>query len=156
MDAIQFESALHIHEAHHNGFALSTDPARLNLDVVLHFLSEESYWAKGMPRSLLCKAIANSIPIGVYDSKGAQVGFGRVITDRALFAYLRDVFVIASARGKGIGTFIAREAIAHPELADVRRWMLATQDAHGVYRKVGFEPVESPNWYMALNRSPAT
>jgi GNAT superfamily N-acetyltransferase len=152
MHDIQPAPALRIHEARHEGFLLSTDPSRLDIAVIHSFLTEDSYWAKGIDRALLCKAISGSIPIGVYDSSGAQVGFARVITDRALFAYLRDVFVVSTARGRGLGTFIAREAVAHPDLADVRRWMLATQDAHGLYEKVGFKPVEDPNWYMALNR----
>lgn len=140
------------HEWSRDGYTVSTDRARLDMDVIARFLAEQSYWSPGIARDLVEKAIAGSMPFGLYDPSGAQAGFARVVTDGALFAYLRDVFVIEEHRGKGLGTWLAEAAVNHPDLATVRGWMLATADAHEVYAKVGFHPLKRPDWYMQIIR----
>lgn len=134
------------------GYTISTDRQRLDMDLVTRFLSEEAYWSSGLARDLIEKAIQGSLAFGLFDGTGAQVGFARVVTDGALFAYLRDVFVLPAHRGKGLGTWLAQVAVDHPDLATVKGWMLATEDAHGVYAKVGFHPLNRPDWYMQIVR----
>jgi GNAT superfamily N-acetyltransferase len=131
-------------------FTISTDPGRIDLDVVHGYLSE-SYWAPGIPRELVARSIANSLPFGIYHGP-AQVGFARVITDRATFAYLADVFVLEEERGRGLGKWLMEVIMAHPELQGLRRWMLATRDAHGLYRQHGFEEVANPQALMQILR----
>jgi GNAT superfamily N-acetyltransferase len=115
---------------------LSDDRAELQLDMIHGFLST-SYWSPGIPRSFVERAIAHSWCVGAYDD-GAQVGFARLVTDRATFAYLADVFVLPHARGRGISKAMVAFFTDHPELQNLRRWMLATRDAHGVYEGFGF------------------
>jgi GNAT superfamily N-acetyltransferase len=141
-----------IHEWRKDGYTASTDPARLDLGVVHGFLSREAYWSPGIARDLVESAIRGSLTIGLYDPGGAQVGFARIITDATLFAYLRDVFVLAPHRGKGLGLWLAELAIAHPDLAGVRKWMLSTSDAHSLYARLGFQPLSQPEVYMQLQR----
>lgn len=124
-----------------DGYSLSTDRSRLDLDLIARFLAEEAYWSSGMPRPLLERALSGSLPIGIYAPDGAMAGFGRVVTDFAVFAYLRDVFVLRAHRGKGLSVWLARDIRNHPELATVTTWMLATRDAHAVYAKAGYAPV---------------
>lgn len=131
-------------------FTISDDPSRIDLDVVHGYLSE-SYWAPGIPRELVARSIANSLPFGIYRGS-AQVGFARVITDRATFAYLADVFVLEAERGRGLGKWLMEIITAHPELQGLRRWMLATRDAHGLYRQHGFEAVANPEALMQILR----
>ena len=135
-----------------DGYTISTDQQRLDMDMVTRFLSEEAYWSPGLPRDLIEKAITGSMAFGLYDAKGAQAGFARVITDGALFAYLRDVFVLKAHRGRGLGIWLAQVAVDHPDLATVKGWMLATDDAHGLYAKLGFHPLKRPDWYMQIVR----
>ena len=144
--------SLPVSEWTRDGYTISTDHQRLDMDMVTRFLSEEAYWSPGLPRDLIEKAIAGSMAFGLYDAEGAQAGFARVVTDGALFAYLRDVFVLEAHRGKGLGTWLAQVAVDHPDLATVKGWMLATDDAHGVYAKVGFHPLKRPDWYMQIVR----
>jgi len=135
---------------------ISTDPGRLDLDVVHGFLSH-SYWAEGIPRQTVLRSIAHSIPFGLYQEteRGeAQVGFARAVSDHATFAYLADVFVLDAHRGHGLGIWLVECIVAHPELQSLRRWMLATKDAHGVYTELGFAPLPDPNGYMELRRQP--
>ena len=139
------------HEWHKDGYVASTDPRRLDLDVLHGFLAEP-YWSRGVARETLAQALRGSLTIGLYDRQGAQAGFARIITDGAMFAYLRDVFVLADHRGKGLGQWLAQLALAHPALGSVRRWMLATGDAHGLYARLGFEPLRNPESYMQLRR----
>lgn len=122
---------------------------RLQVDVIHGFLVE-SYWAKGISRALVERAVAGSLCFGVYDLEtgGAQVGFARVITDRATFAYLADVFILESHRGRGLATRLMDAVIAHPALQGLRRWMLATRDAHGLYERYGFTPLAVPVRFM--------
>ena len=140
---------------------VSTDVARLDLDAIHDFLSRESYWASGIPRAVLERAVAGSLCFGAYD-RGAQVGFARVVTDAATFAYLCDVFVLEPHRGRGIGTWLLECVLAHPSLQGLRQIALATRDAHALYRRFGFTTVAVPPSYMHIVRphapegSPAT
>lgn len=131
-----------------NGCVISDDPARLDVDLIHRYLSQESYWAKGIPRALAVKSIAHSLPFGIYLADGSQVGFARVITDRATFAYLADVFVLPPHRGLGLTKGLMETIGAHPDLQGLRRWLLATQDAHGLYRRYGFQPLSQPERLM--------
>src|SRR5579863_2665122 len=123
-------------EQERGGCLISTDPARLNLDVIHGFLST-AYWSKNIPRSIVERAVRNSLCFGVY-ADGEQVGFARVITDRATFAYIADVFIVETHRGRGFSKFMMGAIKAHPDLQGLRRWSLATRDAHGLYSQFGF------------------
>jgi GNAT superfamily N-acetyltransferase len=128
------------------GYDISLDPARLQLDVIHGFIAR-SYWAREMPRETLARAIANSVCVGAYRD-GVQVGFARVVTDRATFAYLADVFVLPDHGGKGLARALVTALHDHPELQGLRRWMLATSDAHGVYAALGWQPIAQPELFM--------
>jgi GNAT superfamily N-acetyltransferase len=130
---------------------ISTDPTRIDLDVVYGFLST-SYWAQKRTRQVVERSIANSIPFGAY-SAGRQVAFARVVTDRAVFAYLADVFVVREFRGRGISKALMRAILAHPDLAGVTMILLRTRDAHGLYAQFGFETLPDPDETMALRRT---
>ncbi len=117
-------------------YELSTDFARLDLQAIHAYLTR-SYWSPGIPLEIVERAARNSLCFGVY-TQGAQVGFARVVTDCATFAYLCDVYVLEAHRGRGLSKWMMREAMAHPALAGARRVMLATRDAHGLYRQSGF------------------
>jgi GNAT superfamily N-acetyltransferase len=131
-----------------DGYTISTDPARLDVDVIHRYLSGEAYWSRGVPRPVVERAIAGSLCFGLYDAGGAQVGFARVVTDRATFAYLADVFVLKAHRRKGLSKRLMAAAIAHPDLQGLRRWLLATRDAHGLYAQFGFTPLANPERIM--------
>lgn len=131
---------------------ISCDPRRLNLDVVYEWL-RGSYWSPNIRRDVVERAFANSLVAGAYVD-GVQVGIARAVTDRATFAWLCDVFVAEPARGRGVATSLVRALIEHPELTTVRRWALATRDAHAVYRPLGFSPAD-PSVWMALSPDPA-
>ncbi|MFJ9087212.1 GNAT family N-acetyltransferase [Streptomyces sp. NPDC102384] len=134
-----------------DGYAISTDPARIDTDRVHAWLSEDAYWALGRPRAQQDKALAGSLNFGVYDAaSGEQVAYARVVTDEATFAWLCDVYVDRSVRGKGIGKAMVTAIRDHLEPLGIRRALLATQDAHGVYEEVGFKPLEHPDQWMAL------
>ncbi|MDR6669758.1 GNAT family N-acetyltransferase [Rhizobium sp. 1399] len=135
-----------------DGYTVSTDRDRLDMDMIGRFLAEEAYWSPGVSRDLVEKAIAGSMPFGLYGPDGAQAGFARVVTDGSLFAYLRDVFVLSAHRGKGLGKWLAESAINHPDLATVKGWMLATSDAHELYAKLGFHALKQPDKYMQIIR----
>jgi GNAT superfamily N-acetyltransferase len=138
-------------ERRHGEYVVSTDPARLDLDVIHDFLTN-CYWAKGIPRDLLARSIEHSLCFGVYDGNGTQVGFARVVSDLATVAYLGDVFVLESHRGRGLSKFLMECVTQHPALQNLRRWILLTRDAHGLYAQFGFTPVKSPERYMELHR----
>lgn len=129
-------------------YEIDDDPERLDLDVV-HAFIHGSYWAEGVPRHVVERAVANSLNLGLYDDQG-QVGFTRVVTDRATFAWVCDVFVLAEHRGRGLGHWMIETLRAHPDLAGIRRFMLATADAHQVYADCGFTPVSDPSRYMEI------
>jgi len=130
---------------------ISTDPDRLDLDVIHRWLSEESYWAQGRPRELMQRSFDNSICFGAYLGD-RQVGFARVVTDRATFAWLADVFILDAYRGRGYGKTLVAAVLAHPELQGLRRWMLGTKDAHGLYAQNGFTPVPAGRFMERLIR----
>jgi GNAT superfamily N-acetyltransferase len=120
---------------------------RMDVDVIHRYLSEESYWAKGIPRDVVERSIANSFCFGAFDDR-QQIAFARVITDYATFAYLADVFVLPSHRGRGISKQLMQAIITHPRLAGLRRWHLVTRDAQGLYAQFGFEPLDVPERHM--------
>jgi len=117
-------------------YTISTDRRRLDLDVIHRFLAS-SYWAQGRALERVVKSIEQSLPFGIYHGE-VQVGFARVLTDYVVVAYLADVFVLEAHRGKGLGAWLVGVVTSHPELRQVRRWLLGTRDAHELYRKFGF------------------
>ncbi|WP_330303279.1 MULTISPECIES: GNAT family N-acetyltransferase [unclassified Streptomyces] len=135
------------------GYEISADTSRIDVDRVHHWLSTDAYWALGRPRDKQRRAIAGSLNFGVYDNtSGEQVAYARIVTDEATFAWLCDVYVAPSVRGKGLGTALVAAARDHLEPLGLRRILLATHDAHGVYAKLGFEPLARPDQWMALTR----
>jgi GNAT superfamily N-acetyltransferase len=128
-------------------YVISTDPARLNLTVIHAYLSTSSYWAAGRPREVMRRAIENSLPFGVFWG-AEQIGFARVVTDYATFAWLADVFVLPAHQGRGIGKWLMGVIVDHPRLQGLRRWILATRDAHGLYAGFGFTGLHAPELFM--------
>jgi GNAT superfamily N-acetyltransferase len=129
-------------------FEISTDRARLDIALV-HGILGTSYWAEGRRRSVVERSIANSLCFGVYHA-GQQVAFARVVSDRAVFAYLMDVFVVPAFRGRGISKALMRAVLDHPDLQNLRLFLLATRDAHGLYERFGFRPLVEPERMMAI------
>src|SRR6202162_4298023 len=138
-------------EARRGECSISTARARLDLDVIHGFLTN-CYWAKGVPREVVARSIEHSLCFGVYDGSGAQVGFARVISDFATIAYVGDVFVLDTHRGRRLGKWLMERITQHSALQNLRRWILTTRDAHGLYAQVGFTPVQSPERFMELHR----
>lgn len=136
------------HEWFREPYRICTDPALLDLGLVHGFL-RGSYWAKGIPRQTVERSIANSLPFGLYHGRD-QIGFARVVSDHATFAYLCDVFVLPPFRGQGLGRWLCQTALAHPQLQGIRRWILATKDAHGLYATIGFAPLATPARFMEI------
>jgi len=132
-------------------FVISADPARLDLDVIYNFLTN-CYWAKGIPREVVARSIEHALCFGIYDGSGGQVGFARVVSDFATVAYLGDVFVLESHRGRGLSKWMMECILQHQALQNLRRWILLTRDAHELYRKFGFTALKSPERYMELHR----
>ena len=132
-----------------DAFTISTDPSRLQRETIHAFLVN-SYWAKGIPREILDRAIDHSLAFGLYEGP-KQVGFARVVTDRATYAYLADVFVLEPHRGKGLGKWLVEVILAHPDLSGLRRWGLVTRDAHGIYSQHGFTPLSHPERHMEIS-----
>jgi GNAT superfamily N-acetyltransferase len=130
-------------------YTVSDDPARLDVAYVHAFLVT-CYWSPGIPREVVERAIAGSLSFGLYDGTGMQTGFARVITDRATYAYVADVFVDEAQRGKGLGKLLMRAIMSHPDLQGLRRWSLATWDAHGLYRQFGFSELAHPERFMEI------
>ena len=137
------------------GYTISTDRGRLDLDRIHRFLSTEAYWSPGVPRDVVERSIENSICFGVYAADGEQVGFARVVTDRATFAWLADVYIESEHRGHGLGKRLVTEVLEHPELQGLRRWMLGTADAHELYRRFGFDGLKDVRRFMALESGAA-
>ena len=135
-------------------FETSTDKTRLDIGMIYRFLSEESYWANKRTLEQTKTAIENSICFGVYLGD-KQVGFARVITDKATFAYVGDVFVLQEFRGSGIGKMLMEAMLSHSELQSLRRWVLATKDAHGLYEQFGFSELKFPERWMELSAKDA-
>jgi GNAT superfamily N-acetyltransferase len=140
-----------IQEQHCGEYVISTDRARLDLDVIHGFLTN-CYWAKGIAREVVARSIENSLCFGIYDGAGRQVGFARVISDFTTYAYIADVFVLESHRGHGLGKHLMQSIMQHPELQGLRRWNLSTLDAHGLYSQFGFTPPKWPERYMEVLR----
>lgn len=132
-------------------FVISTDRERLILDVIHGFLTN-SYWAKNIPREVVARSIEHSLCFGIYEG-GTQIGFARVVSDFATVAYLGDVFVLESHRGRGLSKWLMECVMQHPALQNLRRWILLTRDAHGLYSQFGFTPVPAPERYMELHRA---
>lgn len=130
------------------GYELSCDPERLDLDAIHGFLVG-SYWARGIPRELVARSLRGSLCFGLFHGND-QVGFARVISDRATFAYLCDVYVLEQHRGRGLGRWLISQVLAHPELQGVRKFLLATRDAHGLYEPLGFQRAEGSSTYMHI------
>ncbi len=136
-------------------YLISTNPEWLDLDVIHTFLSEHSYWARGIPRDVVARSISNTLCFGVYAMENSrsnldrrQIGFARVTTDRATFAYVGDVFILPEHRGRGLSKRLMEAILAHPDLQGLRRWMLATADAHELYTKFGFGLLSHPERFM--------
>jgi GNAT superfamily N-acetyltransferase len=139
------------------GFSISTDKQYLDEDLIYRFLHEEAYWSKGIPRGTVRKSLDHSLCFGMYSGnpvmeQAQQVGFARVISDFATFAYLGDVFVIQEYRGRGLSKWLVGTILDHPDLQGLRRFLLATYDAHGLYRQFGFEPLEQPDRFLQIAR----
>jgi len=132
-------------------FVISTDRERVDPDVVHGFLTN-CYWAKGIPRDVVARSIEHSLCFGIYEDAGAQVGFARVVSDLATVAYLGDVFVLESHRGRGLSKWLMQCIVEHPALQNLRRWILLTRDAHALYSKFGFAALKAPERYMELHR----
>lgn len=131
-------------------FEIATDRRRLDSKLIHKFLSEHSYWARGIPRSVVDRSLRGSLCFGVYEGQ-AQAGFARVITDFATYAYVGDVFVLPEYRGRGLSKWLMECIRAHPQLQGLRRWSLVTSDAHGLYRQFGFSAVACPEAYMEIH-----
>ncbi|MEI6948480.1 GNAT family N-acetyltransferase [Paraflavisolibacter sp. H34] len=129
-------------------FSISNDKTLLDIDLVWDYLSNRSYWARGRSRETVERSIANSLCFGLYDEQKRQVGFARVATDYAVFAWLMDVFILEDYRGQGLGKLLMQEIFSHPELQEVKRWGLGTLDAHGLYQQFGFRPLSQPERMM--------
>ena len=127
-----------------DGFEVSTDKARIDLEVVHGFLGR-IYWAENIPREVMARAIDGAMCFSIFDPAGAQVGFGRVITDRATFAWLSDIFVVENHRGRGLAKWMVGLMLEHPDLQGLRRWLLGTRDAQELYRSFGFNEVPTGN-----------
>ena len=142
-------AVMNICEWQRGEYTISTDPARLNLDLIVDFLQQLSYWARNRSRAEIERSIQHSLVFGLYHD-GQQVGFARLVTDYTIFVYVCDVFVLESERGQGLGQWLMRTMQTHPELQGMRRWVLTTQDAHGMYAHVGFVPLKNPDRWMQI------
>ncbi len=139
------------YERRRGAFTVTTDPARLDLDAVHAFL-RGSYWSPGIPREVLARATANSLCFSLLEEARGQVGLARVVTDRATFAYLCDVYVLPERRGQGLGRWLMRCVMEHPDLAGLRRFNLVTRDAHALYAPLGFAALANPDRHMEIVR----
>jgi GNAT superfamily N-acetyltransferase len=140
---------LHINQGE---FTISTDPLRLDLNVIHSFLSTESYWARNIPYETVTRAANNSLNFGIYHHH-QQIGYARVITDFATIAYLGDVFIISDFRGRGLSKWLVETVVNHTELQGLRRWILLTGDAHTLYRKFGWKELAHPERWMELHNA---
>lgn len=135
-----------------DGYEVSDDRGRLDFSAVHGYLSR-SYWSPGVPREIVERAAAGSMPFGLYAPDGAQVGYARVTSDRATFAYLADVYVLETHQGHGLGRWLMECVLAHPDLQGLRRWLLTTQDAHAFYEKLGWERCPFPERFMTIDHA---
>jgi GNAT superfamily N-acetyltransferase len=135
-------------ETTRENLTISTDPARLDLDAIAAMLAR-SYWAQNRKREVIARTLQHSLVFGVYDAE-RQVGLARVISDYTIFAYLCDVFIHEDYRGRGVGKWLVETVLAHPDLQGLRRWTLATEDAHGLYKQYGFTPLDYVERWMEI------
>ncbi len=142
------------HEWRRGEYVISTDPNRLDFDLMHAFLSTQAYWAVNRSLELIRRSVDHSLPFGVY-KESEQVGFARVVSDQATFGWLADVFILPSERGQGLGKWLMECVFAHPDLQGFRRWLLATKDAHELYSQFGFIPLHRPERFME-RRDPKT
>jgi GNAT superfamily N-acetyltransferase len=142
------------HEWRRGAYTISTDPQRLDLELIHQYLSTSTYWATGRPLAVVRRSLEHSLCFGLYRDE-AQVGFARVITDYATFAWVADVFVLEAHRGQGLGVWLMEVILAHPDLQGFRRWALSTKDARELYRRFGFAELARPERWME-RRDPAT
>ena len=140
-------------ERQRDGYVLTTDAARVDVDRVHQWLCEESYWAAGRPREVVARSIEGSVPYSIL-AGADQVGFARVVTDAATFAWICDVFIDAGHRGHGLGKWLVDSIVEDLSAAGIARLLLATKDAHEVYRRSGFAPLEGPDRFMEIDRRP--
>jgi GNAT superfamily N-acetyltransferase len=149
---------MHVHNLHMNDllfeerrgeYLISTDQAKLDVAAIHAYLTA-SYWSPGIPRATVEKAVQNSLCFGLYCGK-EQVGLARVVSDRATYAYLCDVYILEEHRGKDLGKWLMKAVVSHPELQGLRRFTLATRDAHGLYHQFGFEPLGDPSRHMEIS-----
>jgi GNAT superfamily N-acetyltransferase len=138
-----------IQEYERGEFQISTDPARLDVDVIHNFLANEAYWSPGVAREKVERYLKHSLCFGLYAGQ-QQAGFARVISDFTTFAYLADVFILRPFRGQGLGKWLVQTILFHPELQGLRRWTLHTQDAHSLYHRYGFKNDPHPENYLIL------
>jgi len=138
------------HRIERNGFVVSDDRAGIDLDLV-HDVLKDAYWSRGVPRDVIERALRGSLCFGLYGPDGSQAGFGRSVTDAATFAYFSDVFVVEALRGRGLGRFLLEAMMAHPAQRDLRHMLLATDDAHGLYARLGFEAVPGSPYMNRLD-----
>ena len=134
-------------------YFVSTDKSRLNLQLIYQYLSFEAYWAKGRSIEVVKRSIDHSLCFGIYHREGRQVGFARVVTDFAVFAWLLDVFVLQEHRGRGLGKLLMETIMSDEKLKGIKRWGLNTEDAHGLYQRYGFKNTERPEIYMERLRN---
>ena len=137
-------------ETEREGFLISTNPARFDMDAVHAYLTR-SYWAEGITKDTVAKSIKSSLVFGLYEGN-RQIGLARVITDNATFAYLCDVYVLEDYRGRGLGKWLVASVRSHPDLQNLRRFVLVTRDAHGLYDQFGFAPLKYPERYIEILR----
>ena len=138
------------------GYRISTDASLLDVDMIHHYLAHESYWSAGIERATVERFLRHSLCFGVYALDGGprrQVGFARLVTDYTTFAWLADVFILDAYRGRGLGKWLVESILAHPDCQGLRRWMLATRDAHGLYTQYGFHALEKPDQHL-IRRDP--
>ena len=140
-------------ERNDDGYELSTDPGRLEIGTIHGFL-HDAYWSRGIARAAVERSIGHSLPFGLYAPDGAQCGFARVVSDRTTFALLADVFVLPGHRGRGLAAWMVGRVLADPELQGLRRWLLATADAHGLYRRFGFSAPRRPDQLLVIEAAP--
>jgi GNAT superfamily N-acetyltransferase len=140
-------------EHRRENFLISDDSSKIDLDAVHAYLTR-SYWAEGIPREVVRRAVENSLCFGVYQLDGErnrQIGFARAITDRATYAYLADVYILETHRGQGLARWLMECLLGHPDLLGLRRWGLVTRDAHGLYQRYGFRPLADPSRHLELH-----
>jgi predicted GNAT family acetyltransferase len=145
---------LRVTDRSRDGYTLTRDVARVDMDRLFVWLSEESYWAKGRDRDTIERSVAGSSPYSVFAADGTPVAFARVVSDGATFAWICDVFVDAGHRGRGLGTWVVDSIVADLTEAGILRMLLATRDAQDVYRRSGFEALEGPDRFMEIDRRP--